>query len=296
MPAADTAALARELRERIGNARYVWVLVVDGSLREVRDRPGGPETLAGGGTWLRFISADGVRVAVNEWADALAARAVETDADEAGLEREAREWLDAPKRALTWATVSGVAHAWDVPYTRAGDGTTVTPATSVCGKQGPNPSAWVSSTGDTRCPECARIEAEPLLALLRRHRGSETPPPRGHDEPCGYCGEPCDDLAGDPGKWSVRLSAGLVGGEPGKARWFHQRCVTERLEKSPTPRVDERMVAIALAAEAYVAACEVWIETGRGVAVRKERYAELQRLLLDAADLLAGARGVVDRG
>lgn len=48
----------------------------------------------------------------------------------------------------------------------------------------------------------------------------------GHDQPCYYCKQPCNDLAGDPGLWSIPLTHPE---EPGVVKWHHIRCVSERL-------------------------------------------------------------------
>lgn len=52
------------------------------------------------------------------------------------------------------------------------------------------------------------------------------PHEEGHNEPCYYCGEPCDKLAGDPGKWPIPL---CHSDEPGIVKWHHGGCVSERL-------------------------------------------------------------------
>lgn len=53
----------------------------------------------------------------------------------------------------------------------------------------------------------------------------------GHDEPCYYCNEKCNNLAGNPSEWAVSLSHR---DEPGKAKWHHVGCVTKRLvENNP---------------------------------------------------------------
>lgn len=48
----------------------------------------------------------------------------------------------------------------------------------------------------------------------------------GHDEPCYYCGKPCDSLAGNPSKWPIPLCHTDA---PGVVKWHHTGCVTERL-------------------------------------------------------------------
>lgn len=58
--------------------------------------------------------------------------------------------------------------------------------------------------------------------------------PQGHDEPCFYCGEPCEAFAGDPGRWPLGFC------QPdgtGITRWHHTRCVTARLFPTPAAEV-----------------------------------------------------------
>jgi hypothetical protein len=50
----------------------------------------------------------------------------------------------------------------------------------------------------------------------------------GHDEPCYYCGIPCNNLIGNPGMWSIPL---CHSDEPGKVKWHHIGCVSMRLGK-----------------------------------------------------------------
>lgn len=49
---------------------------------------------------------------------------------------------------------------------------------------------------------------------------------QGHDEPCYYCGEPCSSLAGSPSRWPLPL---CHRDDPGKVKWHHTGCVTDRL-------------------------------------------------------------------
>jgi hypothetical protein len=57
------------LRTRVSEARYVWVRILNGTTLEVRESPGGPETMNDGSVWLRFVLADDVRKAINSMAD-----------------------------------------------------------------------------------------------------------------------------------------------------------------------------------------------------------------------------------
>jgi hypothetical protein len=50
----------------------------------------------------------------------------------------------------------------------------------------------------------------------------------GNNKPCYYCGKPCNSLAGDPSKWPIPL---CHSDDPGKVKWHHIGCVSERLEQ-----------------------------------------------------------------
>lgn len=54
----------------------------------------------------------------------------------------------------------------------------------------------------------------------RGQKGTFTPKPKGHDEPCLICGEMCSSFAGNPGLWPVRL---------GNSGWYHVGCILDRL-------------------------------------------------------------------
>lgn len=49
----------------------------------------------------------------------------------------------------------------------------------------------------------------------------------GHGDPCYYCGEPVDCLAGNPGMWPIGLPHA---DEPGRVKYHHMVCVSVRLE------------------------------------------------------------------
>lgn len=53
------------LRERVGECKYVWVKFLGTRPVAVSERPGGPETMADGTGWYRFVYSDDVRRAVN---------------------------------------------------------------------------------------------------------------------------------------------------------------------------------------------------------------------------------------
>jgi hypothetical protein len=54
------------------------------------------------------------------------------------------------------------------------------------------------------------------------------------NEPCHYCGEPCDALAGNPGLWPLGFAHSE---DPGVCKWHHARCVTQRLALADEQRV-----------------------------------------------------------
>ncbi len=49
---------------------------------------------------------------------------------------------------------------------------------------------------------------------------------RAHNEPCYYCGLPINNLAANPGEWSLQFPHS---DEPGVTKPHHVRCVTKRL-------------------------------------------------------------------
>lgn len=48
----------------------------------------------------------------------------------------------------------------------------------------------------------------------------------GHHKECYYCGKECNALAGNPSEWPIPLTHK---DEPGKSKWHHIGCVSERL-------------------------------------------------------------------
>lgn len=71
--------------------------------------------------------------------------------------------------------------------------------------------------------------ARAVLASPSIARALENASNNGHKEPCYYCGEPCNSLAGDPGKWPVAL---CHSDEPGVMKWHHSHCVSIRLAQA----------------------------------------------------------------
>ena len=54
----------------------------------------------------------------------------------------------------------------------------------------------------------------------------------GDQEPCYYCGKPCDAFAGNPGKWPIPLCHRDA---PGFVKFHHIECVTDRLIENNPP-------------------------------------------------------------
>ena len=54
----------------------------------------------------------------------------------------------------------------------------------------------------------------------------------GHNEPCYYCSQLCNSLAGDPSQWPVAL---CHRDEPGRVKWHHEGCVMQHLVENIEP-------------------------------------------------------------
>lgn len=78
---------------------------------------------------------------------------------------------------------------------------------------------WKTANDDIQLRMFSQYEAEAVRAALSASH-------EGHDAPCYYCKEPCDSLAGNPGRWPIPL---CHRDEPGVVKWHHTGCVAERL-------------------------------------------------------------------
>jgi hypothetical protein len=58
----------KQLRMMVGEARYVWVRILNGQPVEVGNSPGPTGPMVDGSVWWRFALAEDVRKAINEWA------------------------------------------------------------------------------------------------------------------------------------------------------------------------------------------------------------------------------------
>lgn len=84
---------------------------------------------------------------------------------------------------------------------------------------------------DCICAECEKWRkdyATPLKGLRPAEPLSVT---QGHDEPCYFCKEKCDSLSANPGRWPIPL---CHSDEPGKVKWHHVGCISDRLEELHT--------------------------------------------------------------
>ena len=53
----------------------------------------------------------------------------------------------------------------------------------------------------------------------------------GQERQCYYCNEPCDSFSGNPSRWPIPL---CHADDPGRVKWHHIGCVSERLiENNP---------------------------------------------------------------
>jgi hypothetical protein len=75
------------------------------------------------------------------------------------------------------------------------------------------------------------LEAE--LADMTKQRDTLLVPTIGHRKPCYYCNEPCNDLAGNPSRWSIPL---CHADDPGRVKYHHVGCVSERLAQRDEAR------------------------------------------------------------
>jgi len=87
----------------------------------------------------------------------------------------------------------------------------------------------------------AVVARERDTALARVRELSEALP--GHGEPCFYCSEPCDALAGNPGRWPISFA------QPdgtGVCRTHHSACVVKRLSRAEAAEAREAALREAL--------------------------------------------------
>ncbi len=89
-------------------------------------------------------------------------------------------------------------------------------------------------------------EALDALEASQANLAEERKPLQGHGEPCYYCGKPVNNLAGNPGLWSVELCHLDA---PGRVKRHHVSCVSERLVRLEA--VEAQLAAMRSALEKY---------------------------------------------
>ena len=78
---------------------------------------------------------------------------------------------------------------------------------------------------------------------------------QGHKESCYYCKEACDSLAANPGRWPIPL---CHRDDPGKVKWHHIGCVSERLIENGGHEEAKRLAREACALENFIKQHGLW--------------------------------------
>jgi len=65
----------------------------------------------------------------------------------------------------------------------------------------------------------------------------------GHNEPCYYCKKPCNSLTGNPSQWPIPL---CHADDPGRVKYHHIGCVSERLRERDEAQALAASVALDL--------------------------------------------------
>jgi hypothetical protein len=89
----------------------------------------------------------------------------------------------------------------------------------------------------------------------------------GHEQPCSYCQEPCDNFSAMPSRWSLYFPDPDQMGT-GLGRYHHMGCVVER------------MAALTAQAERIVE-MEAFVKTAAGPAYRDTTLGKAARALLE---------------
>ena len=91
--------------------------------------------------------------------------------------------------------------------------------------------------------------SEALAAIIVRHAPPQINGTWGHEQPCYFCGEQCNSLAGNPSLWPIPL---CHSDEPGVVKAHHIGCVSERLhapaESAPSQPDHSKELRVALGA------------------------------------------------
>jgi hypothetical protein len=94
--------------------------------------------------------------------------------------------------------------------------------------------------------------------------------PEGHRKLCYYCNKECNSFAGDPAQWPIGF---LHKEEPGKLKWHHSGCVTDRLNY--LEKLKDTIIEMAAQAAFIRLRCgmdnpELWDDAGKIVITAKE--------------------------
>lgn len=88
------------------------------------------------------------------------------------------------------------------------------------------------------CPDCYTVWWKKENPCHYQHVYTEGPM-QGHNAPCYYCKETCNAEAGNPGLWPIPLCHRDA---PGKVRWHHVTCVTDRLVENQATADDKKVI------------------------------------------------------
>lgn len=102
-----------------------------------------------------------------------------------------------------------------------------------------HPAVWDPTASNLDSYSLAIRHLDPLAAACTCARPQVEP----INDPCYWCGEPTNGLAGDPGEWPIFLCHAE---NPGVVKAHHERCVMDRLERQPV--AEEGSVVAALTA------------------------------------------------
>jgi hypothetical protein len=89
----------------------------------------------------------------------------------------------------------------------------------------------------------------------------------GHDQPCYYCNKPCNSFAGNPSLWPIPL---CHGDDPGRVKWHHIGCVSQRLRQRDDLLAACKSALDALEPLARVVDTNPWIKELRAAIAKAE--------------------------
>ncbi|MFI5296483.1 MAG: hypothetical protein ACHREM_00175 [Polyangiales bacterium] len=139
------------------------------------------------------------------------------------------------------------------------------------------------------------------IAALHERESATSGRFEGHDEPCYYCKETCDSLAGNPSRWPIAL---CHEDDPGVVKWHHVGCVSDRLHRIADAESDnaalkdtvsrlnderEHYKGISLPAQADVERLTRELTEALGVAEAAKKTAEAAHATIEKGDALLEA-------